>query len=204
MIQISYLSRISEPMSAEQLLELLLQCQTNNVAEGITGMLLYGNETFLQAIEGEEQAVDDLMARISKDPRHSNIQVLHRKTIKNRQYADWSMGFERVTDEGLGEIEGLTDFGATDFTFDYLVDNQPVVASLMDHYREPHWNPLLGELDAKDKVIEHLKSSLSSLRGRTQMVHLALESLTEASRKGPPSESLLRLCESALDGLRPR
>jgi hypothetical protein len=191
-------------MSAEQLLALLIQCQTNNLAQGITGMLLYGNETFLQAIEGEDAVIEALLDKINRDSRHSNIQVLSRKKIERRQYADWTMGFERVTDESLGEIEGLTDFGATDFTFDYLVDNQPVVASLMDHYREPHWNPLLGELDAKDKVIEHLKTSLATLRGKAQMVHLALESLTQASRDGQPSESLRRLCESALDGLRPR
>ena len=53
MIQISYLSKASSPMSAEQLVSLLQQCHRNNTARDVTGMLFYGNGTFLQVIEGE-------------------------------------------------------------------------------------------------------------------------------------------------------
>ena len=56
MIQISYLSRASEAMSAEALLALLMQSRKNNVARNLTGMLLYGNGTFLQVIEGDRCA----------------------------------------------------------------------------------------------------------------------------------------------------
>lgn len=204
MIQVSYVSRVSEPLSAEQLLELLLQCRNNNRALGITGMLLYGNGTFLQAIEGDQSVIDPLVEKISTDPRHAQVQILHRKTIPARQYADWSMGFERVTDDGLGDVEGLAEFGAGDFNFDYLVGNEPVVESLMDYYREPHWDQLMGEIDAKDKVIKHLNKAIAQLRERAQIARLALEGVTEASRKGQSSEAVLQLCESALDSLRPR
>jgi hypothetical protein len=54
MIQISYLSQASAPMSADQLIALLMQCRTNNAERGLTGMLLYGNGTFLQVLEGED------------------------------------------------------------------------------------------------------------------------------------------------------
>jgi hypothetical protein len=204
MIQVSYVSRTDEPMSGEQLLDLLLQCRSNNSALGVTGMLLYGNGTFLQAIEGEEDVIDDLKEKIWKDPRHADIQLLSRKEIEQRQYSDWSMGFEQVTDDQLGQIEGLKDFGASDFNFDYLIGHGPVVESLMDHFRQPHWDQVLGELDAKDKVIEHLNDALTDVRDRAAIACLALESLTEASRQGQPSESLLRLCDAALDSLRPR
>ena len=30
-----------------------MQCRENNAAIGVTGMLLYANETFLQVIEGD-------------------------------------------------------------------------------------------------------------------------------------------------------
>lgn len=203
MIQVSYVSRTSQPMSEAQLLELLLQCRTNNAAKGVTGMLLYGNGTFLQAIEGDDAVIEGLVDAIWQDPRHADIQLLHRKHIDQRQYADWSMGFEQVTDEQLGEIEGLKDFGASDFNFDYLVGHEPVVESLMDHYRQPHWDQVLGELDAKDKVVRHLREALGDLRDRAAIARLALEALTEASRQGQPSESLLKLCDAALDSLRP-
>jgi hypothetical protein len=202
MLQISYLSRSRAPMTPAQLLELLLQSRRNNVERGITGMLLYGNGTFLQVIEGEDAVVDRLVERISVDPRHDGIQLLGRREIQERQYTDWSMGFERVTDAGLQQVEGLRDFGARDFNFDYLSRNGEVVETLMDHFRAPHWDPLIRELDAKDKVIDHLSKRLARARGSVEVASLVLESVTEASRQGSLSEEHQRLCQSALTALR--
>lgn len=204
MIQVLYVSTTSEPMTAVSLLDLLTQCRKNNTEAGITGMLLYGNGTFLQAIEGEEDIVDPLVEKIMQDPRHAQIHTLHRKEIEAREYADWSMGYRQVTDDGLEEIEGLKQFGASDFTYDYLLGHEPVVATLMDHYRQPHWDELTREVDAKDKVIEHLKRSLAEVRNQTQVTRLALESVIEATRKDLPKESLLELCDAALDAIRRR
>lgn len=204
MIQVSYVSRTAQPMSAEELLVLLHQCRTNNEELGVTGMLLYGNGTFLQAIEGEEKIIDALVDRICDDPRHAAVQMLHRKEIVERQYAEWSMGFDEVSDEELEGVEGLRDFGAENFNFEYLVGHAPVLDTLLEHYREPHWDEVIGELDAKDRVIRHLEHSLSRVRDRAALARLALESITEASRKGQPHESIIRLCESALNSLRPK
>lgn len=203
MIQVSYVSRTTEPMSNEQLLALLMQCQSNNRERGVTGMLLYGNGTFLQSIEGDDAVIDDLVEHIWKDPRHADIQMLHRRAITQRQYADWTMGFEQVTDESLGAVDGLANFGAKDFNFDYLIGHEPVVAALMDHYRLPHWDQLIGEIEAQDKVIKHLKKALGQVSDRAQVARLALESVVEASQEGKLDASLLRLCETALDTLRP-
>lgn len=203
MIQALYVSKTSQPMSAEQLLSLLMQCRTSNEARGITGMLLYSAGTFLQAIEGEDDVIEDLLGKIVQDPRHEDIKVLSKKAINARQYTDWSMGFEQVSEEALGNIEGLRGFSVKDFNFDNLVGNIPVVDTLMQHYREPHWDQVLGELDAKDRVIEHLRNSLAQMRDRAEVARLALESVTEASRQGPPDEALLKLCETALNTMRP-
>ncbi|MEO1034839.1 MAG: BLUF domain-containing protein [Pseudomonadota bacterium] len=201
MIHVSYVSRTDPPMSSEQLLELLMECRTKNTARGVTGMLLYANGTFLQAIEGDDAVIDELLGKIEHDSRHADIQILSRRAIEQRQYSEWSMGFDRVTDEALGEIDGLRDFGAKDFDFNFLIEHEPVVNSLMEHYRRPHWDPLLGELDAKDKVIEHLQEKLAQVRGGVEVARLALESVTEASRKGATDDALLRLCDTALDAL---
>lgn len=204
MIQVSYVSRSTGQMSSEQLLELLMQCRKNNPPMGVTGMLLYGNGTFLQAIEGEDEVIDELVKRIGEDPRHSDVRILSRRSIDRRQYADWSMGFDRVTEEGLDNIEGLTDFGPSDFNIEYLAGHEPVVDMLMQRYREPHWDQVIREMDAKDRVIAHLKEALAQVSDRAQVARLALESLTEAAREGRPDESLVKLCESTLQSLRPR
>lgn len=202
MIQISYISRAAEPMPADKLLALLQQCLANNVRNGVTGMLVYGNETFLQALEGDDKAVDDLVEKISKDPRHNNIQLLHRRPIEGRQFSDWTMGFKRISDHELKQIAGLRNFGERDFNFDYLIKHDDVVEVLMDHYRKPSWDPLVRELDAQDKVLQHLKKTLTSTRRSVEVASLMLESVVDASRGGCLSEGHLRLCEQALNTLR--
>ena len=202
MIQVSYLSRATSPLSAEQLLALLQQCRDNNTSSGITGMLFYGNGTFLQVVEGDAAAVDRLVDTISRDPRHADIRILGRKTVEQREYADWTMGFERVTDDGLRDIAGLRNFSAADFTPAGLAARGDVVETLMERFRTPHWDPLVRELDAKDKVIEHLKQDLLRERGRTSLATLVIESLTETGRSGAIGADHLRLCESALKMLR--
>ena len=204
MIQVSYLSKSPEPMTAEALLSLLNECRTNNRKNGVTGMLLYANGTFLQAIEGEEKVIDALLERIYADPRHAEIQMLHRTEIDRPQYADWSMGFDQVSNEALDEVEGLRDFGEENFNFDYLVGHGSVMDSLLDHYRQPNWDLVIGEIDAQKSVIQDLEKALSKARDRVALARLALESITEASRKGQPGEPLVELCESALDSLRPK
>ncbi len=204
MIQISYVSRSKKPMSAEDLLNLLYKCRSKNERRGVSGMLLYGNGTFLQTIEGDEDVIDNLLDTISKDERHTEIQVLTRKEIPARQYSEWSMGFEEISDDTLKDVEGLRDFGAVDFTVEKLSGNARVVNKLLQHYHDPHLDEVLSELDAKDRVIRHLEDSLSTMRDRAALARLALESITEASRKGQPQESLIRLCESAVEALRKR
>lgn len=202
MIQISYISVSAKPMTSEELLALLQKCLTNNARDGITGMLLYSNQTFLQALEGEDAVIDGLVSKIEKDPRHASIKFLHRRPIQSRQYSDWTMGFKRISDTELQHIDGLKNFGEKDFNFQYLVQNDDVVEILMDHYRVPSWDPLVRELDASDKVIKHLQKSLAHSRGSIDVACLVLESVVDAGRKNNLTEEHLRLCDSALDSLR--
>jgi uncharacterized membrane protein (DUF373 family) len=159
MIQISYISSATEPWSTQELLRLLQQCRENNAGNGVTGMLLYGNATFLQVLEGEEKVINDLVDKIRTDPRHTNVQILHRRTIQRRQYSDWSMGFKRVSDKELQHVEGLRDFGEKDFNPEYLLQHGSVIQSLMDHFRNKQFKTIsqseLG-LDEGDRMINVL------------------------------------------------
>ena len=184
MIQTAYVSRAAETMTQEALLSLLQQCLANNESSGVTGMLLYGNDTFLQVLEGDEAVLEAVIDKIRKDPRHSRIHFLYRKPLERRQYADWSMGFKRISAQGLQAIGGLSEFREKDFNFDYLIEHEAVVETLMDRFREPHWDPLIRELDAKDKVIEYLKKELTHTRGCIEIASFVLENVTEASRSG--------------------
>ncbi|MBB5048688.1 hypothetical protein HNR60_003456 [Rhodopseudomonas rhenobacensis] len=199
MIQIAYISTATEPLSTEQLIALLQQSFKNNTAAGITGMMLYGNATFLQALEGEESVVDALYDKISKDPRHGSIVFLHRKTIARRQYADWTMAFKRVSGQALQGIEGLREFAEADFNADYLRRNTAVAENLMSHFGS--WDPLLRELDDKDRQIKDLKQALADARSRIEVASLVLDGIADASRSNSLSERHLKLCEFARETL---
>jgi hypothetical protein len=202
MIQLSYVSSAATEMSPSELLKLLQQCLKNNPPLGVTGMLLYGNETFLQTIEGDDAVIDRLVEKIAKDPRHTRLQFFSRKQIERRRYSEWSMGFKRISDQELGQIEGLKSFGIQDFNFENLIKNDAVVETLMEHYRAPHWDPLVRELEAQEKVIDHLKRVLMRMRGAMEISGLVLESVVAAGVKGTLSEEHQRLCDSALQALR--
>ena len=138
MIRVTYLSQASSPLSADDLLGLLDQCHRNNTAKGLTGMLLFGNGTFLQSLEGEKSVVDPLVDRIAKDPRHRDMKILRRDDITERQYSEWSMGFERVTESTLETIPSLRNFGLRNFNPDYLSQHGEVVDTLLDRHRAHH------------------------------------------------------------------
>ncbi|MDB6134686.1 MAG: hypothetical protein JWM59_2929 [Verrucomicrobiales bacterium] len=99
MIHIIYMSSQTVEFSKERLRALLGTSFENNTRLGVTGILLYGNGNFLQLIEGEEEAVDGLLQKISRDPRHKNVTVFLREEIPERQFGGWSMAFRDLSME---------------------------------------------------------------------------------------------------------
>lgn len=204
MIRITYLSEQSSPFSPSELLALLKQCHDNNPRRGLTGMLLYGNGTFLQTIEGEAADVDALVGKIATDPRHRGFRVLSRETVSERLHEGWSMGFERLIEDNLREAPGLREFMLRDFNPDYLSTHAEVVENLLQRHRTKHWDPLLRELDARDAFINELRTALEGARQRNEMSALLLESIIEAAGKGSLDAGHLQLCRSMLGSLRSR
>ncbi len=202
MIQISYLSAATQPMSTQDLMSLLDTCLRRNTERGVTGMLLYGNETFLQALEGDEAVVEPLYETILTDPRHADVQLLRRKTIAHREYADWSMGFKRIAGATLPHPDAVLEFSDSEFTADFLRQHVEIAEELIDHYRQPHWEPLVEALDERDRMLKHLKSTLAHTRGCLGLATLVLEGCAEAGRGGTFGAAQARLCETALGMLR--
>ena len=73
---IVYVSTATRGLNAEELEELLDVSRRHNQREGITGMLLYVEGNFMQAIEGAHDRIGDLYKRLELDPRHHNITKL--------------------------------------------------------------------------------------------------------------------------------
>jgi uncharacterized membrane protein (DUF373 family) len=164
MIQITYASTATAPMSTADLRDILAASRRNNAAHGITGMLLFHDGTFLQVLEGEEPEVEALFDHISTDDRHTDVTVLERKTITEREYPDWSMGFKKLSREDLSNIAALDGFDESKLSAVYLASHNNVLKSLMRHFRAER-RQAIGEeelpseelsLDEPDRLINIL------------------------------------------------
>jgi uncharacterized membrane protein (DUF373 family) len=136
MIRLLYISSATKPMDEEELLALLQECRNNNSKDGITGMLLYCGESFIQVLEGEQQEVEALYKTIKKDPRHSNCTILEKKHISERKFPEWSMGFKKFSDADLSDVKGLNRFFDNDVQADYFLHEQNIIGLLMQHFRK--------------------------------------------------------------------
>ncbi|MGY6632609.1 MAG: BLUF domain-containing protein [Alkalilacustris sp.] len=133
MLRIVYFSSSPTPLSPEDLAALLAVSRRNNAADGITGLLLYHDQNFLQVLEGEEAAVTACFERIRRDPRHRNLIMVSRDTRPARSFGQWWMGFARMGDlasAGPGQIVALHELAQA--RLDTRQD--PVVEKLVRRY----------------------------------------------------------------------
>jgi Sensors of blue-light using FAD len=202
MIQISYVSRATAAMSAEDLLALLRQCLANNPGNEVTGMLFYANNTFLQALEGEEEDVDRLLSKINSDPRNTDVQLLHRREISRREYSDWSMGFRRVTPELLAAAGANQSTDLESFNPLFLVQHKEIVEQLFREHVDPRARDAGLAEDPRDQLVHFFKTENTRMRGRVELALLMLESITDATRNGILTDQHRTLCEEAVQALR--
>ena len=199
MIQLSYISSAARPMDNEQLLGLLSHCLTYNSTHDITGMLLFGDGIFLQALEGQDEAVLSLYDKIEKDERHRDVKILHRNVIQERQYSEWSMGFQRLSGEDLHAIEGLRDYPTKTFNDQFASQGVETCKTVLDNYTT--WNPLLSEVGETDRLVKHLQTSSKRAIGGVEIARLVLESVIDAHGSHGFNDDNQRLCVYALEQL---
>ena len=93
LVELSYLSEAVSDMSFLGLMRLLESARAFNQKNGITGILFYDNQQFIQVIEGERSAIMKTWKRIQDDKRHHRIELLEIKEISERIYPDWLLRF---------------------------------------------------------------------------------------------------------------
>ena len=109
MLQIIYASAAKVSFSHKNLVGLLRIARERNTAAEISGMLLYHSGSFLQVLEGPEKQVDALYAKVQKDPRHNKCLLILRRTIQEKEFENWSMGFVDMA-QVAARFEGFIDY----------------------------------------------------------------------------------------------
>jgi hypothetical protein len=107
MYRIIYLSSAVKYLSDEEIGMLLKQSRNRNRENNISGVLLYIEGDFLQVIEGEKEAIENIFENIKKDSRHKGIICVFNQKVEKREFPDWSMGFYKSNYENLRKICGF-------------------------------------------------------------------------------------------------
>lgn len=99
LVSMTYASRANSDVSANDFNEILKQAQRNNAANGITGMLIFNKDYFLQTIEGPRAQINRLLYSLIADQRHHDLQLIETRELKHRLWAKWSMNYASPTEE---------------------------------------------------------------------------------------------------------
>jgi hypothetical protein len=85
--------------------------QTNNAANGLTGLLVFTGTQFMQLLEGPRDAVESTFAAICSDPRHHAVARLIAEPSRERSCPDWAMALRVVDapDDGANSVFQVDD-----------------------------------------------------------------------------------------------
>ncbi|UOD49629.1 BLUF domain-containing protein [Orrella daihaiensis] len=93
LVRLLYVSRAAEGKVTPELTEsIMAAARAYNLANGITGVLCYGGDVFMQAIEGGRDEINALYGIIMRDGRHKDVVLLHYEEIQERRFGGWTMG----------------------------------------------------------------------------------------------------------------
>lgn len=97
LVRLLYASRPVAPLSTAVVDSILAQSRAHNPRLGITGVLCYSQDLFLQVLEGGRDEVCELYNTIVRDDRHDHVRILSYEEIAERRFGNWTMGHVDVT-----------------------------------------------------------------------------------------------------------
>ncbi|MEH6461451.1 BLUF domain-containing protein [Chitinimonas sp. JJ19] len=92
LVRLLYASRASQPLTPEMTESILAKSRTHNNDSGVTGILCFSGDIFMQVLEGGRQPVSDLYNAIIRDKRHHDVVLLDFEEITERRFSGWTMG----------------------------------------------------------------------------------------------------------------
>ena len=106
--EILYVSKLAADAPIRVIADIAVLSRSANRSRDITGLLVFDGMHFCQQIEGGDTEVSELMERIQVDPRHTDIEILHRGPLTDRRFRQWSLGYTSVDDvEAVARLEQL-------------------------------------------------------------------------------------------------
>jgi len=136
LICLIYVSSATRLLSTADLDDILAASRRNNTQLGVTGMLLYKDGNFMQALEGPEEAVLKLQRKIARDPRHKGLLVLRQVEVKERAFKEWAMGYYNLDAPAGAAPAGYSNFLRDSLLAPEFVENPSIAHKLLRSFRE--------------------------------------------------------------------
>ncbi|WP_339693343.1 BLUF domain-containing protein [uncultured Parasphingorhabdus sp.] len=101
-----YVSTANAALSLDDFLAILTVSQRNNQRLGITGLLVFNGTNFMQCLEGDKAATNDLLHHIERDDRHNGLTVVSQSQTVKLQFASWHMAGRYLPEKhGMGHAD---------------------------------------------------------------------------------------------------
>lgn len=112
MKRVVYVSTCAFEVTDEDVAALAEDASRRNDALDLTGLMAFNGLNFIQAIEGESEAIDRVYASIQRDRRHHGVITLIEEPCDERLFPDWRMRYVRAPAAPL--FNGQVRLGAED------------------------------------------------------------------------------------------
>ena len=93
LVRLLYASKVKAGFTPADLQSVLEAARRHNVKKGISGLLAFNGDYFLQVLEGGREAVNRLYQSIACDGRHEDILLLQLSEVSERMFPRWSMAY---------------------------------------------------------------------------------------------------------------
>lgn len=129
LVRLIYASKVSDMFLPGDIDNILATARHKNKKSGITGMLCFNSEYFLQCIEGTRSAVNKIFSEIQKDTRHDAIMLISYSEIFSRQFGVWDMGF--ISEQKLKK-ETIIKYSGNDIFDPYSIQGESALSMLIE------------------------------------------------------------------------
>lgn len=138
LVRLLYASRAAH-LTPKVIESILAQSRENNPRAGITGILCYSKDLFIQVLEGGRDQVCELYNRIVRDERHKDVRILVYEEISERRFGGWTMGQVNVAKVNpslllkYSEKAALDPFACSGHASMALLEELIATASVVSH-----------------------------------------------------------------------
>ncbi len=133
--RILYTSKASDKLKSSDIVDIIATAQAHNKTIGVTGMLMFIEDGFLQYLEGQEDDVMTLYNKISKDDRHQDCKIIlqGRTGHHKRHFESWNMGLKILTKQDIEDVRALNNNANFDL-FEELNSHPDIAKQLMKYF----------------------------------------------------------------------